>query len=201
MKNSDKNRLLTKKIISGKFKNKVLKLPSKTTTRSSKSIVLESFFNTIQFDIIDATFVEVFSGSGSIGLEALSRGANNILFMEQDRDAIKVLKENIANTDPSACEVFSGDSFSNINAVISTLKRKNHSAYFYIDPPFSIREGMEDIYDKMIGMIESIPPELTELIIIEHMTGLEIPENIATFTKKKSKKFGNTSLTYYTPSS
>lgn len=196
MKNSDKNKPLTKKIISGKFKNKVLKLPSKTTTRSSKAIVLESFFNTIQFDIIDATFVEVFSGSGSIGLEALSRGANNILFMEKDRDAIKVLKENISNTDPSACEVFSGDSFANIQTVIKTLKRNNQSAYFYVDPPFSFREGMEDIYDNMIKMIASIPPELTELIIIEHMTGLEIPETIGSFTKKKSKKFGNTSLTY-----
>ena len=77
MRNSEKSKPITKKIISGKFKNKVLKLPSKTTTRSSKAIVLESFFNTIQFDIIDATFVEVFSGSGSIGLEALSRGAKN----------------------------------------------------------------------------------------------------------------------------
>nr|MDA3907775.1 RsmD family RNA methyltransferase [Sulfurimonas sp.] len=47
MKNSDKSKSLTKKIISGKFKNKVLKLPSKATTRSSKVIVLESFFNTI----------------------------------------------------------------------------------------------------------------------------------------------------------
>lgn len=197
MKNSAKSKSLTKKIISGKFKNKVLKLPSKTTTRSSKVIVLESFFNTIQFDIIDATFVEVFSGSGSIGLEALSRGANNILFMEQDRDAIKVLKQNISLTDPSACEIFSGDSFSNINSVISRLKKNNQSAYFYIDPPFSIREGMEDIYDKMIAMIASIPPELTELIIIEHMTGLEIPETIGAFKMKKSKKFGNTSLTYF----
>jgi 16S rRNA (guanine966-N2)-methyltransferase len=197
MKNSDKSKSLTKKIISGKFKNKVLKLPSKATTRSSKVIVLESFFNTIQFDIIDATFLEVFSGSGSIGLEALSRGANNILFMEQDRDAIQVLKENIAKTDPSACKIFSGDSFSNIKAVISTLKKNNKKAYFYIDPPFSIREGMEDIYDKMIKMIASIPPERTELIIIEHMTGLEIPETIGSFKKKKSKKFGNTSLTYF----
>nr|MDA3908206.1 23S rRNA (adenine(2030)-N(6))-methyltransferase RlmJ [Sulfurimonas sp.] len=147
--------------------------------------------------IIHATYVEVFSGSGSIGLEALSRGANNILFMEQDRDAIQVLKENIAKTDPSACKIFSGDSFSNIKAVISTLKKNNKKAYFYIDPPFSIREGMEDIYDKMIKMIASIPPERTELIIIEHMTGLEIPETIGSFKKKKSKKFGNTSLTYF----
>jgi len=197
MKNNLKTKQLTKKIVSGKFKNRVLKLPSKTTTRSSKSIVLESFFNTIQFDIIDATFVEVFSGSGSIGLEALSRGAKNILFMEQDRDAIQVLKQNISLTDASACEVFSGDSFSNIKAVVKTLKRNNQSAYFYIDPPFSIREGMEDIYDKMIAMIASIPPELTELVIIEHMTGLELPENIGSYKMKKSKKFGNTSLTYF----
>jgi 16S rRNA (guanine(966)-N(2))-methyltransferase RsmD len=197
MKSNEKNRPFTKKIISGKFKNRVLRLPSKTTTRSSKAIVLESFFNTLQFDIVDATFVEVFSGSGSIGLEALSRGANNILFMEKDRDAIKVLKENISNIDAKACEVFSGDSFTNINAVIATLKRNKQSAYFYIDPPFSIREGMEDIYDKMLTMIASIPPELAELIIIEHMTGLEIPESIGTFVKKKFKKFGNTTLTYY----
>lgn len=196
MKNNG-NKQISKKIISGKYKGKTLKLPSKITTRSSKTIVLESFFNTIQFEIIDATFVEVFSGSGSIGLEALSRGAKEILFMEKDRDAIKILKENISQTDPSACEVFSGDSFSNIKSVISKLKRQNTDAYFYIDPPFNVREGMEDIYDKTIDMIASIPEELAKLIIIEHMTGLELPELIGSFTKKKSKKFGNTTLTYF----
>ncbi len=194
MKSNSKK--LTKKIISGKFKGKVLNLPSKTTTRSSKSIVLESFFNTLQFDIIDSTFVEVFSGSGSIGLEALSRGAKEIIFMEKDRDALKTLKANISLTDPSACEVFSGDSFENINAVVKTLKKKNEDAYFYIDPPFSIREGMEDIYDKMMNLISSLPEEVVKLIIIEHMTGLEIPENVGKYNLKKSKKFGNTTLTY-----
>jgi len=187
---------LTKKIISGKFKGKILTLPSKVTTRSSKSIVLESFFNTLQFDIIDSTFVEVFSGSGSIGLEALSRGAKKILFMEKDRDALRTLKANISLTDPSSCEVFSGDSFENINAVVKSLKKQNEEAYFYIDPPFSIREGMEDIYEKMINLIASLPKEVVKLIIIEHMTGLEIPESIGKYSLKKSKKFGNTTLTY-----
>ena len=191
-----KSKSITKKIIMGKFKGKTLKLPSMDTTRSSKAIVLESFFNTIQFEIIDATFVEVFSGSGSIGLEALSRGASNIIFMERDREALKVLKQNISQTDPSACEIFAGDSFSNISAVVKTLKRKNEQAYFYIDPPFSIREGMENIYEKMIKLIASLPAELVKLIIIEHMTGLELPNKIGEFEVTKSKKFGNTSLTY-----
>ena len=191
-----KSKQIVKKIISGKFKNKILKVPSKQTTRTSKVIVLESFFNTLQFDIIDANFVELFSGSGSIGLEALSRGAKKIIFMERDREALKILKENIAQTDPSACEVYAGDSFLNIKSVVKTLERKNESAYFYIDPPFSVREGMEDIYDKTINMIASLPKENVELIIIEHMSGLVIPDKIGPFILKKSKKFGNTTLTY-----
>ena len=189
-----KTKPFSKKIIAGKYKNKVLKLPSKITTRSSKSIVLESFFNTLQFDIMDSTFVEVFSGSGSIGLEALSRGAGKILFMERDKDALKVLKQNIDQTDPSTCKVFAGDSFSNINAVVKSLK--DEEAYFYIDPPFSIREGMEDIYDKTMALISKLPVKNVKLIIIEHMTGLEIPQVLGNFSIKKSKKFGNTSLTY-----
>ena len=139
---------LTKKIIAGKFKGKTLRLPSKETTRSSKAIVLESFFNTIQFDVIDAVLVEVFSGSGSVGLEALSRGAKKILFMEKDRDAIKTLRQNIAQTDPTACEVFEGDSFSNVAQVKKRLESLGESAFVYVDPPFAYREGMEEIYEK-----------------------------------------------------
>jgi len=187
---------LSKKIIAGKYKGTQLSLPSKTTTRSSKAIVLESFFNTLQFDIVGATFVEVFSGSGSIGLEALSRGADKILFMEKDKAALKTLNANIALTNPSLCQVYAGDSFENIKAVVKYLQKQSTKAYFYVDPPFSIREGMEDIYDKTMQLITSLPPECVEIIIIEHMTGLEIEKKMGAFSMKKSKKFGNTSLTY-----
>jgi len=192
-----KNKACTKKIVMGKYKGKTLKLPSLETTRSSKSIVLESFFNTVQFEIIDACFVEVFSGSGSIGLEALSRGAKKIIFMERDREVLGILRKNISLTDPLLCEVFSGDSFENMQTVVAALKKIKTQAYFYIDPPFSIREGMEDIYEKMLLMIATLPKEVVKLIIVEHMTGLELPEVLGEFVRKKSKKFGNTSLTYF----
>jgi len=188
---------LTKKIIAGKFKGKVLKLPSKMTTRSSKTIVLESFFNTIQFDIIDATFVELFSGSGSIGLEALSRGASEVIFMEQDHSAIKILRENIAQTDPSCCEIIAGDSFVNITHIVARLKKLNKRVYFYIDPPFSIREGHSSIYDKTVELISSLPKSVVDLIIIEHMTELKLPDTLGLFYLRKNKKFGKTSLSYF----
>lgn len=194
MKNSD---TLTKKILAGRFKGKTLRLPSKETTRSSKAIVVESFFNTIQFDVIDSVVVEVFSGSGSIGLEALSRGAKKIIFMEKDRDAIRMLRMNIAQTDPNACEVIEGDSFTNIAQVKKRLEALGESAFIYVDPPFSYREGMEEIYDKMIRMIASFPQSLATLFIIEHMSTLELPASIGVFNQIKTKKFGKTSLTYY----
>lgn len=191
------NQPLHKKIVAGKFKGKTLLLPSKETTRSSKAIVLESFFNTIQFDIIDAYFVEVFAGSGSIGLEALSRGANCIFFMEKDKEAIKTLKANISQTDPNACEVFAGNSFETIALVKKRLKSLEKGAFFYIDPPFSFREGMETIYDQTLGLIAALPLEMVTLITVEHMSTLELPEAIGPFNQIKSKKFGNTTLTYY----
>ena len=146
---------------------------------------------------MDAIFIEVFSGSGSVGLEALSRGAKKIIFMEKDRDALKILHENIAQTNPAVCEVLSGDSFTNIKTAMNRVKNLGESAYLYIDPPFSVREGMEDIYDKMIELIAEFPYELCEMVIIEHMSSLELPEIIGEYTKMKTKKFGNTSLTYY----
>lgn len=187
---------ITKKIISGRFKGKILNIPSKATTRSSKTIVLESFFNTLQFDIVDANFIEVFSGSGSIGLEALSRGAKKIYFMEKDKEVLKILKSNVSLTDVSLCEIISGDSFSNISSVMSKLKKSKEDAYIYIDPPFSVREGMEDIYDKTIKLIKELPKECVKLIIIEHMTGLELPEDMNGYIVKKTKKFGKTTLSY-----
>jgi 16S rRNA G966 N2-methylase RsmD len=117
--------------------------------------------------------------------------------MEQDRDALKVLSSNIALTDPSRCEIIRGDTFSNITHVVQNLLHVKQNAYFFIDPPFSYREGMEDIYKQMIALIVSLPKEVVKMIAIEHMSSLKLEQNIGPYTLQKSKKFGKTSLSYY----
>ena len=184
-------------IVAGKYKGKKIDLPSLDTTRSSKVIVKESYFNTIQFDVIDCTMVEVFSGSGSVGLEALSRGAEHVYFMEKDKAAYKTLTKNIQSVGAQNCTALYGDSFENIHQVIKELSKAKTKAFFYVDPPFSFREGMEEIYNKMISMLSSIPLEMIEMITIEHMTGLELPKTIGSLRLKKTKKFGKTCLSYY----
>ncbi len=188
---------VTTQIIAGEYKGKKLELPDLEVTRSSKSIIRESFFNRLQFDIIDVPFVEFFGGSGSIGLEALSRGASKVYFFEKDDRSFDTLKRNIKSLNPAKCEAVKGDVFENFPELLARLKKAKEEVYFYADPPFSIRDGMDDIYDRTIKMIASIPSDIVALVAIEHMTGLELPESIGDLVCVKSKKFGKTTLSYF----
>ena len=143
---------------------------------------------------MDEVFVEVFGGSGSMGLEALSRGAKHAYFIEKNKAAYQTLKSNCKIIDEAHTTPLQGDSFVLFPTLLSSLSSK---AYFYFDPPFSIREGMEDIYQKVIDLIASIPVEKMHLIVIEHMSTLALPEQIGVYTLQKTKKFGNSSLSYY----
>jgi len=198
-KHKEKIKLFTTTIIAGEFKGKRIEIPDISTTRSSKSILKESFFNTIQFEIIDRNFVEVFAGSGSVGLEALSRGAAQCYFMEYNKTAFRSLENNIRQTDPVRCHAFFGNSFEKFATVYEMVKRQGGKTYFYFDPPFSTRDGMDDIYDKTLALIGQIEPEVCEMVAVEHMTNLTMPEHIGVLEKVKKKKFGRSTLTYYRP--
>jgi 16S rRNA (guanine(966)-N(2))-methyltransferase RsmD len=181
-------------ILAGKYKGKKITLPSKLTTRSTKSIVKESFFNSIQFEIEGKLFVEVFGGSGLMGLEALSRGAKEAFFIEKDRGAYERLLKNCNSLAPNETHVILGDSFSELLKITKSIDER---AIFYFDPPFDIRDGMEGIYEKVMELIASIDIDKIYLLAIEHMSGLKIDERIGKLTKVKSKKFGKTTLTFY----
>jgi len=197
MRKKVKIKVFTTQIASGEFKGKVIEIPDIHTTRSSKGILKESLFNTLQFDIIDKNFVEVFSGSGSIGLEALSRGAGACYFMEYNQTAFRVLESNIRKLDPSRCQLFFGDSFEKFALVYGMVKSSPQKTYFYFDPPFSTRDGMDEIYDKTLALIETIEPEVCEMVIVEHMSSLEMPEHIGAMEFVKRKKFGRSTMSYY----
>lgn len=187
----------TTKIIAGKYKGKILNLPALDTTRSSKSILKESFFNVLQFDIIDTIFIEAFGGSGSIGLEAISRGASEACFCEIDRQSYHILQQNCQEVEPTSCTTIFGDTFEKFPILIQSLINKKEDIILYIDPPFDFRDGMEDIYDKTYDLVRNIENDNVALVTFEHITGLDLPESLGKFTKFKTKKFGKSSLTYY----
>ncbi|MFA9374104.1 MAG: 16S rRNA (guanine(966)-N(2))-methyltransferase RsmD [Poseidonibacter sp.] len=187
----------TTRIIAGKYKGKLLELPSLEVTRSSKSRLKESFFNVLQFDIIDKIFVEAFAGSGSIGLEAISRDAKRAYFVELDRKSYNILVHNCKNIDINSCQTMLGDTFVQTPIIIDNLKNSSDELIIYIDPPFDHREGMEDIYTKSFQMVEQIENENVYMVVFEHISTLEMPEVLGKFSLNKTKKFGKSSLSYY----
>jgi len=195
----EKIKIFTTTITAGKYKGKKIEIPDIFTTRSSKGILKESLFNTLQFDIIDKNFVEVFSGSGSIGLEALSRGAGQCYFMEYNKTAFHCLEGNVKRIDASRSHLFYGDSFEKFPLVYEMVKKSKEKTYFYFDPPFSTRDGMDDVYEKTLALIKGLNADVTEMVIVEHMTNLDMPDTIGALELMKRKKFGRSTMTYYKP--
>ena len=187
----------TTKIIAGAYKGKVLSLPSLDVTRSSKAVLKESVFNVLQFDIIDKIFIESFAGSGSIGLEAISRGAKRAYFIELDKKSYSILVKNCKSINIEKCQTIQGNAFVQTPLILEFLKNSKEEVILYVDPPFDFREGMEDIYDKSFRMIENIESDNIFKIIIEHESKLEVPKILGKFSLEKTRKFGKSSLSYF----
>jgi 16S rRNA (guanine(966)-N(2))-methyltransferase RsmD len=136
----------------------------------------------------------MFAGSGSVGFEAISRGSSKTYFLEMNKLAIQIIRKNSLNFVGENLEIVSGDSFQNIEKVLTELQRE---AILYVDPPFSIRDGMGNIYLNTIKKLNSLDVSKIYLIIVEHLSDEVFPEEIATKKLFKSRKFGKTSLSYF----
>ena len=83
------------RIVSGKYRGKILKEFDFITTKPTTDRVKESIFNLIQFDVANACVLDLFAGTGALGIEAISRGAKHVIFVDNNSQAIKLINENL----------------------------------------------------------------------------------------------------------
>lgn len=139
------------RVISGKWKKQKLDLPPKEYARPTKDRVKESLFNIIESKLLrvdhqpicwsDILFIDGFSGSGSIGIEALSRGAGHVIFIENNREVMSVLKQNIISLKPKPEQkkITLFQDFKNMPDIGEFLKKENIQfgyVIIYLDPPY-----------------------------------------------------------------
>ena len=165
---------------------KLISLEGTDIIRPTADAVKESMFSIVQFDIEDAVVLDLFAGSGQLGIEALSRGAKKAYFVDSSRDSIAVINKNLAHTKLA-------DRASVINmpnsAFLRTVREKIDIAF--LDPP----------YEK--GLIARSLPALTEkmtpggIIVCEHEKECRLPEEINGFRITKQYKYGKIALTVY----
>ncbi len=180
-------------ISSGKYKGKRLNLPSLATTRSTKSIVKESVFNSLQNDIYNSVFIELFGGSGLMAATAVSNYAKKGYAIELDKLAFNSLKSNYDKIGDSDLIALYGDTFKLTPKIVD--ENITQKIILYVDPPFDIRDGFDGIYDRIYGLLAQLK---VDIVVIEHISSHNALDKIGELTLYKSRKFGNTSLSYYT---
>jgi len=128
-----KGNIINMRIISGKARGTKLYTLDGTATRPTLDRVKESLFNIIQNDIEDSTVLDLFSGSGAIGLEFLSRGAKRAVLCDSSKDAIKIIKQNVQKTHfEEKVEVYNME----FTKLVERLQNQKFDI-IYIDPPYA----------------------------------------------------------------
>lgn len=141
-----KGNIINMRIISGKARGTKLYTLDGTATRPTLDRVKESLFNIIQNDIEDSTVLDLFSGSGAIGLEFLSRGAKRAVLCDNSKDAIKIIKQNVQKTHfEEIVEIYNME----FTKLVERLQNQKFDI-IYIDPPYAtdfIKISLEKIIE------------------------------------------------------
>lgn len=129
------------RVIAGKYRGKKLNEFSLSSTKPTLDRVKESIFSSIQFDIINAHVLDLFSGTGALGIESLSRGANSVDFVDANNEAIKIIKQNLQGIEGNY-SVTKSDYIDYLNNA-----KSNNKTYdiVLLDPPFATDYGEKAI--------------------------------------------------------
>ena len=158
------------RVVAGSAKSLKLKTIEGMETRPTQDRIKETLFNMIQYDIPGCTFLDLFSGSGGIGSEALSRGAKEAYFVEKAKKALACIRENLRYTRLNEkAQVLSTD----VSSAIRQLESKNITFdYIFMDPPYN--KGFED--EVLLQLDASSICTEDTVVIVESSLETKIPD-------------------------
>lgn len=176
------------RVITGKARGVALKTPDGMLTRPTADRVKEALFSIIQFELPGATVLDLFGGSGQLGIEAISRGAKSAVFVDAREDACRLIKENLRRTR------FEKEGRVVRSDYLDFLKKCRESfQIILLDPPYA-EEFLENSL-KMITEIDIL--ESGGIIVAERPVGKELPWEFSGYTRSRDYKYGKTLLTLY----
>lgn len=176
------------RVISGTARGRRLKELPGLDTRPTTDKVKESVFNVIQFDIEGRTVLDLFGGTGQMGIEALSRGAQHVTFVDYAPAAAKIIRENLATVG------FSGQAQvvqSDWRAFLTSCREKFH--LIFLDPPYK-GEMLENALET-IAAIDILSEH--GIIICESPLDKQLPDLAAPYEKGREYRYGKIKVTLY----
>lgn len=174
------------RVIAGKAKGTSLKTPEGMLTRPTADRVKEALFSILQFDLPGMDVLDLFGGTGQLGIEALSRGAKSAVFVDHQENACRLIRENLKRTGLTG-EVVRSDYMT----YLRQCKRKFH--LILLDPPYA--EVFLENAIKCITEIDIL--QSGGIIATERPLGKELPWQYDGYLRSRDYKYGKTLLTFY----
>ncbi len=176
------------RIIAGEFKGRRLVTPDNNDIRPTSDKVREAVFSILMNDIYGAKCLDLFAGTGGVGLEALSRGASQCVFSDSSRDAVRIINENIKRCGAGErARIITGD----YRKVLGSLREKFD--LIFLDPPY--RAGLTESCLGMVGSLDLLAS--AGIIVAEREAGVSLPDELCGFIKIKTRKYGKTGVDFF----
>ena len=176
------------RVIAGKARGIVLKTPDGIKTRPTADRVKEALFSIIQFDLPGAAVLDLFGGTGQLGIEAISRGSSKAVFVDESESACRLIKDNLKKVHfDSEGTVVRGDYL----AYLSRCREKFN--IIFLDPPYA--EVFLETALKRISEIDIL--QSGGIIVTERPLGKELPLELEGFTRSRDYKYGKILLALY----
>ncbi|MDQ0190857.1 16S rRNA (guanine(966)-N(2))-methyltransferase RsmD [Alicyclobacillus cycloheptanicus] len=178
------------RVIAGEWKGLRLTAPAGKVARPTTDRVKESMFNLLGLDWPDGAVVDLFAGSGALGLEALSRGAQHAFFIDASHKSIRAVQDNVSRCRASArASIWQMDWRAGWNRV---LAEQTVVDWVFVDPPYAL-----DLWDDVLQTLGTHPGMLTHGVVCEHPSDRELLDTYACLVKWKSRTYGDIRVTIY----
>jgi 16S rRNA (guanine966-N2)-methyltransferase len=173
------------RIIAGRLKGRRLEGPRAAGVRPTSDGLRETLFNVLGRSVDGARVLDAFAGTGAVGLEALSRGARHVTFVESNRETARLLADNVARCDGAEACMIVRDEFAR-----APLGRFD---LVWLDPPYDARD-LDGVLTRAAEVVES-----NGLVVLEHSRRRATPEAAAQLTRTRVLVAGDSALSFFAP--
>ena len=184
------------RIIAGEYRSRTLEAPAGLATRPTSDRLRETLFNVLTAGNPDAlvgtVWMDLYAGTGAVGIEALSRGAKQVLFVENSARAVKVIGRNLSSLEIADSYRILSDELS---AIFWRLEKEHFTAdVVFLDPPYAKREAYEET---LTALAESSVVWAMSLVIAEHEKKFDLGSDFGSLRRVRKLVQGDSAVSFY----
>jgi 16S rRNA (guanine(966)-N(2))-methyltransferase RsmD len=182
------------RVIAGTYRSRVLKSLKGLALRPTSDKLRETLFNVLGSSVAGSRFIDLFAGTGAIGIEALSRGATEVVFVENHPPAAALIRRNLESLDiRSGATVFAVDALRGLEKLASRQKSAG-CGFVFLDPPYAAAKDYARVLE-FLGSTNLLAPG--GMVIAEHRRSFDLPEEVGALRRYRVLKQGDAALSFY----